>query len=151
MESIGPRVVLKLVFAHGPLNRWTLTGHGITQLTRKRATPRSEPHKNIPTIFNFIANYTKIKKPQHITRCQINPYPLAKPRLLYKISYKIFLLVLSRQFVRPLAPIEYLDLPLDIILLAISYNTKLTQVYCILYKNSKLLNGSTNVNPRAFR
>jgi hypothetical protein len=29
MESIGARVVLKLVFAHGPLTRWTLTGQGI--------------------------------------------------------------------------------------------------------------------------
>jgi len=29
MESMGARVVLKLVFAHGPLTRWTLTGQGI--------------------------------------------------------------------------------------------------------------------------
>ena len=64
--------------------------------------------------------------------------------------YKIFLLVLSCRFARLLAPTEHLDLPLDIVLLAISYNTKLTQVYYILYKNSKLLNRSINVNPRAF-
>ena len=31
MESMGPRVVLKLVFAHGPLTRWTLTGQGIVK------------------------------------------------------------------------------------------------------------------------
>ena len=29
MKSIGAHVVLKLVFAHGPLTRWTLTGQGI--------------------------------------------------------------------------------------------------------------------------
>ena len=115
-------------------------GHIVTQLTRKRATPRSEPHKNIPTIFYFIANHTKFEKPQHITRCQINPYPLIKLGLLYKILYKIFLLVLSRRFAGPLAPTKYLDLRSNIILLAISYNIKLTQVSYILYKNSKLLN-----------
>ena len=46
---------------------------------------------------------------------------------------------------------EHLDLPLDIVLLAISHNTKLTLVYCILYKKSKLLNILTNANPKAFR
>jgi hypothetical protein len=34
MESIGARVVLKLVFAHGPLARWTLTGQGIVYSNR---------------------------------------------------------------------------------------------------------------------
>jgi hypothetical protein len=29
MKSIGARVALKLVFAHGPLTHWTLTGQGI--------------------------------------------------------------------------------------------------------------------------
>ena len=123
----------------------------VTQLTRKRATPRSEPHKNIPTIFYFIANYTKIEKSQHIARCQINLCPLVKPKPPYKILYKIFLLVLSRQFARPLAPMEHLDLPLNIVLLAISHDIKLTQVYYIRYKNSKLLNSSININPRTFR
>ena len=123
----------------------------LTQLTGKRATPRSEPCMEMPTISNFIANYTKIKKPQHITRYQINPCPLVKLKLLYKILYKIFLLVLSRRFARPLAHTEHPDLSLDIVLLAVSYNTKLTQVYYILYKNSKLLNSPININPRAFR
>ena len=45
---------------------------------------------------------------------------------------------------------EYLNLPLDTILLAVSYDTKLTLVYYILYKKSKLLNGLINTNPKAF-
>jgi len=60
------------------------------------------------------------------------------------------LLVLSYWFTRPLAPIKYLNLLLDIVLLAVSYDMKLILVYYIFYKKSKLLNRSTNANPRAF-
>ncbi len=119
----------------------------LMQLTGKRATPRSEPHKNMPTVFNFIANYTKINKPRHIAQCQINLCPLVKPKPPYKMSYRISLLVLSHRFARPPAPMEHPDLPLDTILLAVSHDTKLTPVYCILYKKSKSSNGSMNVNP----
>jgi hypothetical protein len=31
MKSIGARVALKLVFAHGLFTRWTLTGEGISR------------------------------------------------------------------------------------------------------------------------
>ena len=65
--------------------------------------------------------------------------------------YRMSLLVLSHRFARPPAPMEHPDLPLDTVLLAVSYDTKLTLVYYILYKKRKLLNGLMNANPRAFR
>ena len=39
IESIGPRVVLKLLFAHGPLTRWTLKGL-VEMLSRARRGAR---------------------------------------------------------------------------------------------------------------
>ena len=65
--------------------------------------------------------------------------------------YKMSLLALSHRFARPRAPMEHPDLPLHTVLLAVSHDTKLIPVYCILYKKNKSSNGSTNANPGAFQ
>jgi len=127
-----------------------LTDVSVSALSPSCVSPPSETYAFVRALFP-LPNYTQTRNSLYKSICPFPNQVLVKLKSLYKKLYKTLNRALSHQFAKPPAFAHYPILPLRIALLGVSFNTWLIKCYCILIRRIKLLNGYTNVSPRALQ